>query len=210
MGLESPVRGAVHTCRGKCRKAKLRGACCDILGYLFQIREGLDIVDSVACLLQQCLIYNQSVGLDYICDAVYGVVFLQRVVIAGQLSVDIGSCQVIAVILPVCQTHRSVYLEQGRSAALAHLTHQSGLIVTGCCRYNGYRNAGLVGISLCQVLPLLILLRFEVQIVYRAFCSACFCGICLRVCRCRGVSSVGRSAAACQHGNCQSAAQCKS
>ena len=130
MGLVSPVGGAVHTCGGKCRKAKLRGACRDILGYLLQIREGLDIVDGVACLLQQCLIYNQSVGLNYVCNAVYSVVFLQRVVIAGQLSVDIGACQVVAVILPVCQTYRSVYLEQGRSAALAHLTHQCGLIVT--------------------------------------------------------------------------------
>ena len=75
MGLESPVRGSIHTSGSKCCEAKLRRSCGDILCYFLQIIEGLNVVDGVARSLKQGFIYDQSVGLDYICDSVYGVAF---------------------------------------------------------------------------------------------------------------------------------------
>ena len=70
-----------------------------------------------------------------------------------------------AVILPVCQTHRAVDLEQGGSLALLHLAHQGGLVLAGSSGDNGHRHAGLLGVLSGQILPILILLGLEVQVV---------------------------------------------
>ena len=70
-----------------------------------------------------------------------------------------------AVILPVGQTHRAVDLEQGGSFALLHLAHQGGLVLAGSGGHDGDRHAGLLGVLSGQILPILILLGLEVQVV---------------------------------------------
>ena len=118
----------------------------DIYGQLtsdnYALKEG-DTVYGIAYVIE-------SIRLDYICNTIYGVSLFQCVVVTGKLSVNITARQVIAVILPVRQTNRSIYLEQSRCSALTHLTHQSCLIITRCCCYNSYP---VHRSPLCKLLP---------------------------------------------------------
>ena len=59
----------------------------------------------------------------------------------------------------------AVDLEERGSLALAHLSHQLGLVLTGRRGDHGDGHAGLLGVDLGQGLPLLILLGLEVQVV---------------------------------------------
>ena len=166
MGLEAPVGRTVHAGGGESTiDAQLSLAGLDVVGDLLQVIEALDVVLSVAGGGQQFLVVDDAVGLDDVSDTGNGVAVLQCEGVAGQLAVDIAAGQVKAVVLPVCQTHRAVDLEQGRSLALLHLAHQGGLILAGSGGHDGDRHAGLLGVGSSQILPGLILLGLEVQVV---------------------------------------------
>ena len=166
MGLEAPVRRTVHASGGESTiHAQLGLACLDIVSDLLQIVKALDIVLGVTSGAQQLLVVDDAVGLNDVCNAGDSVAVLQGEGVAGQLAIQLAAGQVVAVILPVGQTHRAVDLEQGGSLALFHLAHQSGLILAGSGGDNGHRHAGLLGVLSGQILPILILLRLEVQVV---------------------------------------------
>ena len=161
MGLEAPVGRTVHAGGGESTiNAQLSLAGLNVVGDLLQVIEALDVVLSVAGGGQQLLVVDDAVGLDDVSDTGNGVAVLQCEGVAGQLTVQLAVGQVEAVVLPVCQTHRAVDLEQGRSFALLHLAHQGGLVLAGSSGDNGHRHAGLLG-----VLSILILLGLEVQVV---------------------------------------------
>ena len=182
MGLETPVGRAVHTSGGKGTvHAQLSLASLDVVGHLLQVGKALDVVLGIASGGQQLLVVDDAVGLDDVGDGSHSVAILQGEGIAGQLTVQLAAGQVVAVILPVCQTNRAVHLEQGRSFALLHLAHQGGLVLAGSGGDNGHRHAGLLGVLSGQILPILILLRLEVQVVD------------LAVCLCSGAGSSGRT-----------------
>ena len=166
MGLEAPVRRSIHAGGSESTiHAQLGLACLDIIGDLLQIVKALDVVLGVTGGSQQLLVIDDAVGLNDVCNAGDSVAILQGEGVAGQFAVQLAAGQVVAVILPVGQTHRTVDLEQGRSLALLHLAHQGGLVLTGSSGHNGHRHAGLLGVRSSQVLPSLILLRLEVQVV---------------------------------------------
>ena len=182
MGLEAPVRRTVHASGGESTvHAQLGLACLDIVSDLLQIGKALDVVLGVTSGAQQLLVVDDAVGLNDVCNAGDSVAVLQGEGVAGQLAVQLAAGQVVAVILPVGQTHRAVDLEQGGSLALFHLAHQSGLILAGSGGDNGHRHAGLLGVLSGQILPILILLGLEVQVVD------------LAVCLCSGAGSSGRT-----------------
>ena len=166
MGLEAPVGRTVHAGGGESTlDAQLSLAGLNVVGDLLQVIEALDVVLGVAGGGQQLLIVNDAVGLDDVSDAGNGVAVLQCKGVAGQLTVQLAVGEVQAVIFPVCQTHRAVDLEQGGSLALLHLAHQGGLVLAGSSGDNGHRHAGLLGVLSGQILPILILLGLEVQVV---------------------------------------------
>ena len=182
MGLEAPVGRTVHAGGGESTiNAQLSLAGLNVVGDLLQVIEALDVVLGVAGGGQQLLIVNDAVGLDDVSDAGNGVAVLQCKGVAGQLTVQLAVGEVQAVIFPVCQTHRAVDLEQGGSLALLHLAHQGGLVLAGSSGDNGHRHAGLLGVLSGQILPILILLGLEVQVVD------------LAVCLCSGAGSSGRA-----------------
>ena len=182
MGLEAPVRRSIHAGGSESTiHAQLGLACLDIIGDLLQIVKALDVVLGVTGGSQQLLVVDDAVGLNDVCNAGDSVAVLQGEGVAGQFAVQLAAGQVVAVILPVGQTHRAVDLEQGGSLALFHLAHQSGLILTGSGGDNGHRHAGLLGVLSGQILPILILLGLEVQVVD------------LAVCLCSGAGSSGRT-----------------
>ena len=113
MGLEAPVGRTVHAGGGESTiDAQLSLAGLDVVGDLLQVIEALDVVLGVAGGGQQLLVVDDAVGLDDVSDTGNGVAVLQCEGVAGQLAVDIAAGQVKAVVLPVCQTHRAVDLEQ--------------------------------------------------------------------------------------------------
>ena len=182
MGLETPVRRTIHTSGGKGTvHAQLSLASLDVVSHLLQIVKALDVVLGIASGGQQLLVVDDAVGLDNVGDSGNGVAILQCEGIAGQLTVQLAAGQVVAVILPVGQTHRAVDLEQGGSLALLHLAHQGGLVLAGSSGNHGHGHAGLLGVDLSQILPSLILLGLEVQVVD------------LAVCLCSGAGSSGRT-----------------
>ena len=182
MGLETPVGRAVHTSGGKGTvHAQLSLASLDVVGHLLQVGKALDVVLGIASGGQQLLVVDDAVGLDDVGNGSHSVAILQGEGIAGQLTVQLAAGQVVAVILPVCQTNRAVHLEQGGSFALLHLAHQGGLVLAGSGGDNGHRHAGLLGVLSGQILPILILLGLEVQVVD------------LAVCLCSGAGSSGRT-----------------
>ena len=176
MGLETPVRRTIHAGRGESTvHAQLSLAGLNVVSNLLQVGKALDVLLLVTGSGQQFLVVDDAVGLDDVCNAGNSIAVLQCKGIAGQLAVQLAAGQVIAVILPVCQTNRAVHLEQGGSLALLHLAHQGGLILAGSCGHDGDRYAGLLGVGSSQILPGLILLRLEVQVVDFAACTGSGC-----------------------------------
>ena len=166
MGLKAPVRRTVHAGRGESTVyAQLSLAGLNVISDLLQVGKALDVLLLVTGSGQQFLVVDDAVGLNDICNAGNSVAILQCKGIAGQLAVQLAAGQIVAVILPVCQTNRAVHLEQGGSLALLHLAHQGGLVLAGSGGDNGHRHAGLLGVLSGQILPILILLRLEVQVV---------------------------------------------
>ena len=113
MSLETPVRRGIHAGGSESTiHAQLSLACLDIIGDLLQIVKALDVVLGVTGGSQQLLVVDDAVGLNDVCDAGDSVAVLQSEGVAGQLAVQLAAGQVVAVILPVGQTHRTVDLEQ--------------------------------------------------------------------------------------------------
>ena len=176
MGLETPVGRTVHAGGGESTiDAQLSLAGLDVVCDLLQVVKALDVVLGVASGGQQLFVIDDAVGLDDVGDAGDGVAVLQCEGVAGQFAVQLAAGQVVAVILPVGQTDGAVDLEQGGSLALLHLAHQGGLILAGSCGHDGDRYAGLLGVGSSQILPGLILLRLEVQVVDFATCTGSGC-----------------------------------
>ena len=219
MGLVAPVRGAVHTGGAEGREAQLVLAGGDVLGNLLQVGKALDVVNGVAGLLQQGLVGDQAVALDNVANTQRGVAVLQGVGIARQIAEDLGTGQIIAVILPVCQADRAIDLEQGGRIALGHLAHQRSLVLAGGGGHDGDGNTGLLGVLLGQILPSFVLLGLEVQVVDLAGCISGRLGrsgsgfsLGFGAGTGRGSSRRGAAAAACQqtrsHSGCQSHREC--
>ena len=182
MGLEAPVRRTVHASGGESTvHAQLSLTSLNVISDLLQVGKALDVLLLVTGSGQQFLVVDDAVGLNDVCNAGNSIAVLQCKGIAGQLAVQLAAGQVVAVILPVCQTNRAVHLEQGGSLALLHLAHQGGLVLAGSSGDNGHRHAGLLGVLSGQILPILILLGLEVQVVD------------LAVCLCSGAGSSGRT-----------------
>ena len=174
MGLESPVRRAVHTCGCKCAESKLVLSCSDIFYDFLKAVEICDVFCCVSCFFQQRLVVDNTIVLNNVGDTSHLVAVHQCEAVVRQLSCDVGTRQVIAVILPACKSNRSVYLEQRRRVCLCHLGLQRFLIFSGRCCQDCHRHTCLFCISFSQLLPVLICLRLEVQIVYLALCVRAF------------------------------------
>ena len=194
MGLVAPVRRTIHASGGEGSKAQLVLAGGDVLGNLLQVIKALDVLGLVASLLQQGLVGDQTVALDNVADAQGGVAVLQGVGVAGQLTGEGSTGQVVAVVFPAGKTDRTVDLEQGGCVALGHLAHQGGLVLTGSSGHNGDGNAGLLGVLGSQILPCFILLGLEVQVVDLAGCISSSSG--------RGGVSSGCGAVSCGRSSC--------
>jgi len=166
MGLESPVGGGVHAGGGEgALDAQLAGIGLDVVCDLLQGCEVGDVGLGIAGLLEQGLVVDDAVGLDDVGDAVDGGAVFQGKVVAGQLAVKFAAGEIIAVILPVCQTHGAVDLEQSGGRALGHLAGE-GLLVGALGRGDDLDgNAGLLGVLSGKSLPLSVLLGLEVQVI---------------------------------------------
>ena len=72
----------------------------DILCDLLQALEIRDVLGGVAGILKQLLVVDDAVGLDNVRDTLdLAVVTLERVVVLGELTHDVGVIEVVAVIL---------------------------------------------------------------------------------------------------------------
>ena len=193
MGLESPVGGAVHTGGGESVKAELCGAGMNVISDSLQGLEVLDFVHGMTGLLDESLVGDDAVGFDNVRNAAnlaFGI--LQSEILAGEFLGDGCVGQISAIILPVCQTDRAVDLEQGGSVCLCDFGCECGLVGAFCCGQNVNLHAGLLGVQLGEILPLLILLRLELQIVNmtlafvsRAIVTAALAGCQTGQCRCQ-------------------------
>ena len=168
MGLEAPVRGAVHAGGGESGEAKLVLAGGDIFRNSLERFKVGNVFHRVAGLLKQGFVHDDAIGFNDVSDAVNGVAFLKREVLGRKLAVNRGAGKVIAVILPVCKADGAVHLEQGGRFLLGHLGHQGLLIRALRSGDNSHRNAGRLRIEFCKILPLLILLGFEVEVIHGA------------------------------------------
>ena len=169
MGLESPVRRSVHACGCKSGEAEVVLAGCNVFYDRLEAVKICDVIRRVACFFQKRLVVNDPVVLNHVGDARHLVPIHQGEAVVCQFSRNIRTGQVVTVILPACQSDRSVHLEQRRGVCLCHLGFQRLLILAGSRRQHGHRHAGLVCISLRQLLPVLIRLRLKVQIIYLSF-----------------------------------------
>src|SRR5699024_5692567 len=106
----------IHTGGGEgTLDAQLVLAGLDVIGDLLQGLEVGDVLGGVAGLFQQRLVVDDAVGLNDVGNGGNAVAVLQCEGVAGQVGVQFGAGQVVAVILPVGQTDGAVDLEQGGS-----------------------------------------------------------------------------------------------
>ena len=176
MGLEAPVGGRIHAGGGEgTHDAHLVLAGLHIFDNSL---EGFEVVDlgnvSDLGILQadvlghQVLVVDDAVGLDNVGNTHNGVALLQDEVVGLDVLVQLGAGQISAVLLPGSQTLGAVDLEQGGSVFLDDLGSQGLLVGAGSSGHDGDLNAGLSGIGLGQVFPLLSLFGLEVEVVHRA------------------------------------------
>ena len=187
VGLESPVGGAVHTSGGEgSLYAESLSVLLDFLSNSLELVKAVEIVDllngsevRLEILVEKCLVVDKAIGLDYISDTINLAVFLQSVVLGGELVVDVGAGKILAEVFPLSKTNGAVNLEQGGSlVALSHFGSKGLLVGTFSSGNYGYLSAGLLGILLREILPCLILLGLEVQIVnLAAFCVSLGLGL---------------------------------
>ena len=178
MSLESPVRGAVHTSRSECAESEFILAGGDVFSNLLQIIEALDIINSISCLFEQCLVGDETICFSDICNTENLIAILEVVCIIGQFAFDRRTSQVIAVVFPGSQSYRAIDLEQSRSFLLGHLRLQSGLVLAACCCEDGNRNTSFLGVLSSHLLPLLICFRLEVQVIDLSGSTGCCCCCC--------------------------------
>ena len=165
MGLKAPVRGTVHAGGGEGGEAQLAATGGNVLGHLLQGGEVLDVRLGIAGLLEQFLVVDDAVGLNNIGDTRHFAAVHQGEVLAAQLPGDLGTGEVVAVVLPVRQANRTVYLEEGGGLGLGDFAHQGGLVLAGGGGLDLHLNAGLLGVLLGQGLPGGVGFRLEVQVV---------------------------------------------
>ena len=193
----------------------------DVLGHSLQ---GVEVVDLGGILdhrvilgdvlVQQRLVVDQAVGLDYVCHAGNLVAVLQGEGIAGKLLVQLSVGQIIAVVLPGSQANGAVHLEQGGCVGLGHIGLQGGLVGAGGGGDHVHGNAGLLGVLGSQLHPLVCLLGLEVQIVDSAAGSVSGGGGCTGGGAFAGLGCTGRRSGAAaghkaqRHGRCKHKCKC--
>ena len=205
MGLETPVRGGIEACGCECTlDTELILLRLHIVCHFLQLIEAVqlrDIADlrTIECdvVIEDLLIIDDAVGLDNVCDTLYDAVcVLQSEILILEILEYIGILEIHAVVIPCCETDRTVYLEHGRCLGLRHLGLQCLLIGSGRCGLYMNLYTCLLGILLCEVYPLICLLRLEVEVVNltTACCLLCWCG-CLGCCLgcCLGLRCLRRS-----------------
>ena len=168
MAGETPAGGTVQTGRGEGIEAQLGSAAVDIVGNLLQGLKVGDVGQLVASLLQQSLVYDDAECLIAVTDGNGLARFVLQVKgVGGHFLHDVGVGQVVAVLAPGPYCAGVAYLEHGGSSVLIHLGGQHLVISTGSRSQNGYGNTGLIGVQLRQILPSLVSLGLEVEIINR-------------------------------------------
>ena len=125
-----------------------------------------DLIDGVAGLLQQGLVYDDAERLIAVTGGKHFAVLAKEVeVIGGHFLVEIGILQIEAVFAPGIQSALVTALEQCGSLALVHLGGQSGLIIAGGGGNDLYGYSGELGILLSQLLPGSVGLGLEVEVI---------------------------------------------
>ena len=224
MGLETPVRGRIEAGGCECTlDTELILLCLHIICDFLQLIEAVELRDITDLrtiegdvVIDELLIIDEAVGLDNICDTLYdAVLVLQGVILTLEVLEDVGILEIHAVVIPCCETYRTIDLEKGRCLGLRHLGLQCLLVGAGRCGLYMNLYTGLLGILLREVYPLVCLLRLEVQVVNltagRGLLCWCDClGCCLGLrclCRsCRRACGV-RTTTTCQCRHCHRSGQ---
>ena len=227
MGLETPVRGRIKACGCECTlDTELILLCLHIVCHFLQLIEAVqlrDIADlcTIECdiVIENLLIIDDAVGLDNVCDTLYDTVgVLQSVILTLEVLEYVGILEIHAVVIPCCETNRTVYLEHGRCLGLRHLGLQGLLVGSGRCGLYVNLYTGLIGILLCELYPLIRLLRLEVEVVNlatgrgllcRSGCLGCrsrCLGLRCLSCSCRRARGV-RTTTTCQSCHCHRSGQ---
>ena len=166
MGLEAPVRRAIHAARSESGEAQLVLTAGDILDRGLEGGEVSDVLLLVSGLGEELLVVDQAVGLDNVGNALdLAVIAFEREGIRGQRLENVGVIKVVAVIFPGREANGTVDLEQRGRLGLGHLGLQRGLVLAGCSGLHGYGNARLLRICFRELLPLGVLLGLEVEVI---------------------------------------------
>ena len=150
----------------------------DVLGHGLQGLEVGDVAQLIAGFLQQGLVDDDTKGLIAVTNSLGSAILNQVEVAGGHLVQHLGAGEIQAVVAPVQQGLGIAALEQGGSLALAHLSGQGGVVLAGGGGDDLDLNAGLLGVQLGQILPGLVSLGLEVQIIDLAGSGGC--GVAIR------------------------------
>ena len=132
-------------------------------------------------LLQKSLVDDDAEALVAVADGVGEAVLIGEVEgVSGHLIPNVGVGEVVAVLAPSINGALVANLEHGGSLALVHLGGEGLLIGAGGGGDYLHGNAGLLGVGGGNLLPCLICLGLEVEVVNGALRAACsgglFCG----------------------------------
>ena len=164
----APGLAVLHGSVGESVKAKLVGAGVDIVRNSLQRLEVGDLVERVARFFQQGNVRDDAEGLETVANGDhFAVSRLDGVVLRGQLFVELGAGQVVAILAPGGDA-ALVALEQGRSRTLVHFGNERLFIGAGSGGENLHFHAGLGSVGLGELLPGLVRLGLEVEIVHTA------------------------------------------
>ena len=175
---EAPAGGALQAGGAEGVKAQLGSAAVDVVGDLLQGLKVGDIGDLIAGLLQQSLVDDDAKGLIAVVDG-HGLAvgILQVEVLGGHFLHDVGVIQRIAEIAIGVDGALVAHLEHGGRSGLVQLGGQHGVILAGGGGDDLDLHAGLLGVGLGQILPGLVGLGLEVQVIHGALgLRAAVCG----------------------------------
>ena len=164
----TPGLTVLHGSVGESIKAELIGAGVDIVRNSLEGCKVGDLIERVARFFQQSNVRDDAEGLEAVANGDhFAVSRLDGVVLRGQLSIELGAGQVVAVLAPGGDA-ALVALEQGRSRALVHFGNERLFIGAGSRGANLHFNAGQGGVSRGEFLPRFIRFRLEVEVVHAA------------------------------------------
>ena len=170
MAGETPGGGAVQTGGGEGVEAQLTGAGVDVIGHGLQGGEVGDLVQGVTGLGQQGLVHDDAEGLIAVTDGQQlAVLAIEVEVVGGEFLGEVGVGEVIAILAPGLDGAGVAALEHGGGAVgLIHLDGESVVVLAGGGGDDLHGDTGLLGVLLGQILPGLVRLGLEVQVVDRA------------------------------------------